>query len=116
MPKADITFVGESGSRFSHFAFRGSAYSPGETGWVLVIDNAPEAIDPQALSAAEVLGDLRSMMPSDSSVPVMVEHFTDEMISALERGDAAPARHADEPDAAERLDQLREERRAAFGE
>ena len=41
-PRAQITALGADGTRFEYFALCGPDYSPGETGWVLVLSGTPE--------------------------------------------------------------------------
>ena len=105
--RPQVTAMGRDGSRFEYFALAGSGYSPGETGWLLILSGRPEMIPPQPLTAIDVVGDLESM--GVDAARETVAFFTEEMVSALEAGDVAPPRHDDEPDAQRRLQQLRDE-------
>jgi hypothetical protein len=106
-PDAHITVLGQDGRRFDYFAYSGPDYSPGETGWVLVLTGTPEPVAPQAVSAMHVVGDFESM---DINVGRdTVGFFTKQMIAALEAGQVAPQRHDGEPDAETRRAQLKRE-------
>jgi hypothetical protein len=106
-PDAHITVLGQDRRRFDYFADFGPDYSPGETGWVLVLTGTPEPVAPQAVSAMDVVGDFESM---DIDVGRdTVAFFTQQMITALEAGQVAPQRHDGEPDAETRLAELKRE-------
>jgi hypothetical protein len=105
--RPQITVLGEDGTRFDYFAYCGRDYSPGETGWVLVLSGTPTPIDPQALSALQVVEDLESM--GVDTARDSVGFFTEQMVRAVEAGEVAPCRHDGEPDAPARLGQLRRE-------
>lgn len=81
----DIVVQGENGSIFLYTAVHGPEFSPEETGWVLVVENSPQPLDPQTLSAAEVLGDLRSMEMTSPPPEELVRFFTELMIESLAR-------------------------------
>lgn len=80
----DIVVGGTDGSTWRYHALHGPDYSPQETGWVLVIENSPQSIDPQALTAADVVGDLHSMQATDPSPEAIVRFHTEQMIKTLE--------------------------------
>ena len=79
----DITCHGQDGSTWRYHAVHGVEHTPQETGWVLVVENSPTPIEPQAITASEVLGDLKAMMPDDETVPVIVRMKTEEMLTTL---------------------------------
>jgi hypothetical protein len=106
-PDAHITVLGQDRRRFDYFADFGPDYSPGETGWVLVLTGTPEPVAPQAVSAMDVVGDFEPM-----AIDVgrdTVGFFTGQMIAALEAGRVAPQRYDGEPDAETRLAELKRE-------
>lgn len=111
-----ITLGGEDGAQMRYYAFAGNDYSPGETGWVLVVEGGPHLLDPQAITIAEVMGDLEVTVPPDDlpAIREILRIKSEEMIEALERGEVAPTQRDDEPSAVERLDQLRADFRTVF--
>lgn len=69
---------------------------PAEVGWVLVLENSPTEIAPQALNASEVLGDMLSMEADPDVAGGSVEFFTEEMRDFALRRAGETAKSADE--------------------
>jgi len=110
-----IQVIGKDGSHFRYFACSGSDISPGETGWVLMLTNTVPEVSPQAITVADVLGDLHSMQMDEAGIELL-RLITLEMIEALEQGRVAPPMRPGEMSAEARLVRLREELVEAFGE
>jgi hypothetical protein len=100
-----------------YYALHGLPYSPGETGWVLIVDGASPAIEPQAITVQDVVGDLSASVKDEDVLEGMlfvVRTSTESMIGALETGNVAASKHDGEPSPADRLLQLGEELAQSF--
>jgi hypothetical protein len=94
---------------WTYHAWCGDGRAPQETGWVLVIEGSETPFEPQALSVADVIDDLDSMMPGERTTREAVTAFTDGMIQQLERQAEAAGSEDEAAAFAARAAELREE-------
>jgi hypothetical protein len=104
-----ITLDGTDGSTWTYHAVCGPQFSVPETGWVLTM-KGPNAVAPQALTAGEVLGDLKAMMPDVQSSVGGVMAFTREMVESLDQqADEMESRNEDATETRNRARELERE-------
>jgi hypothetical protein len=93
-PDPKITCHGTDGSVWRYYAFYGPDLDPEETCWVLVVDGVPGLEDAQRLMAAEVIGDVATMVEDPAIAAEIVRLETRAMLQMLES-----RRLPDDPDA-----------------
>jgi hypothetical protein len=112
----EITIQGEDGSLWRYYAVTGAEFSAAETGWVLTLARPGEP-EPtiQALTVADVVGDLQAMMPEEGTHDGVVKVLTIGMIESLDKRVSEGEGSAEVADALrERADELRRELGEAF--
>lgn len=113
----DITILGTDGTLMRYYAVSGKDLSAQEIGWVLTVARAGHEPVIQALTVAEVIGDLRAMMPEDPSSLGVALAFTDGMIESLEqRVRELEGRGEDASELRNRATELRRERGDALAD
>jgi hypothetical protein len=99
-----------------YYALHGDDWSTEEVGWIVAVI-APDAPDPQAITVAEAMGDIRTMVPPDDvAAETVVRDYTERMIEGLEAwAERSEAAGADSKPALDRAEALRRELAEAFG-
>ena len=110
----EINLTTLDGSQWTYIPCYGDQCSPGETGWVLTM-SGPNALDPQPVSLADMLGDFDAMGLADTTAPELAIIFTEEIAESLRNGHVAAKKHANEPTATQRLTQIEAELAEARG-
>ena len=110
----EINLTTPDGSQWTYIPYYGDQYSPGETGWVLTM-SGPNALDPQPVNLADMLGDFDAMGLADSTAPELAIIFTEEIAESLRNGHVAAKKYANEPTATQRLTQIEAELAEARG-
>lgn len=110
----EINLTTPDGSQWTYIPCYGDQFSPGETGWVLTM-RGPNALDPQPVSLADMLGDFDAMGLADTTAPELAIIFTEEITESLRNGHVAAKKHANEPTATQRLTQIEAELAEARG-
>lgn len=110
----EINLVNPDGSQWTYTPYHGDEYSPGETGWILIITGTRE-LDPQPVSLIDMLGDFDSMGLAETTAPELAILLTEEIAESLRTGHVAAKKHGNEPTAAQRLSQIEAELAEARG-